>query len=521
MRLAVPVSALLLLSAQIVTAQGPVTAPSSPPPPVPLPPAAPMAPASTTAPLVASELAGQKPREIRFRGNTKISSDELRRLIGTRAGQPIDPAQLERDLSTLEAEYHRRGYTLMRALSPDPLSPDGVLTIPLQEGVVESIQVVGNKKTRRWVILREMETRPGTVYNEKIVRADRQRLANLEIFKDVEVGSAAGSELGQAVVTTKVEEARSAELYTTLGYSSRTGLLGYFYGQEDNLAGTARQVNFRWERFAVTNGSAFQGSFFTPWSPLPKTSLRITGYSTDPYRFVYSTGDIDRRNVRSYEVRTGGGLQLARELTVRNQLLFGFRNDSVSYDALPLDVRIPPGYSTRIGPIHVFSVGFANDTRDLPFNPRRGGVHLATAEFGNVGDGGGSFVRYTLNLRRYSPAGGKRIFANRLILGTSSGAVPLPELFWLGGPDSLRGYDRDRFYGRSMAAVNSELRIPIGAGLQAVGFLDVGHTSGFGGVKPAIGAGLRVVTPIGPLRIDFAVGSDGARSHFTAGYAAF
>ena len=91
--------------------------------------------------------------------------------------------------------------------SPDPLSPDGVLTIPLQEGVVESIQVVGNKKTRRWVILREMETRPGTVYNEKIVRADRQRLANLEIFKDVEVGSAAGSELGQAVVTTKVEEA--------------------------------------------------------------------------------------------------------------------------------------------------------------------------------------------------------------------------------------------------------------------------------------------------------------------------
>src|SRR5947199_8840093 len=187
MRLAVPVSALLLLSAQIVTAQGPVTAPSSLPPPVPLPPAAPMAPASTTPPLVASELAGQKPREIRFRGNTKISSDELRRLIGTRAGQPIDPAQLERDLSTLEAEYHRRGYTLMRALSPDPLSPDGVLTIPLQEGVVQSIEVVGNKKTRRWVVLRQMETHPGEVYNENTVRDDRVRLADLGVFQDVQV----------------------------------------------------------------------------------------------------------------------------------------------------------------------------------------------------------------------------------------------------------------------------------------------------------------------------------------------
>jgi outer membrane protein insertion porin family len=236
---------------------------------------------------------------------------------------------------------------------------------------------------------------------------------------------------------------------------------------------------------------------------------------------VYSTGDIDARNVRSYEVRTGGGLQLARELTVRNHLLFGFRNDSVNYNDLPIDVRIPRGYSTQIGTLRVLSVGFSNDTRDIPFNPRRGGVHVGTIEFGNVGSGGGTYARYTLNLRRYSPAGGKRIFANRLILGTSSGAVPLPELFWLGGPDSLRGYDRDSFYGRSVAALNSELRIPIAAGLQAVGFMDIGHASGSGGIEPAIGAGLRVVTPIGPLRLDFAIGSKGARSHFTAGYVAF
>lgn len=528
MRLAAAVSALLLLSVRIAAAQGPVPGPASPPSPLPLPsggaplpPAAQVPPVSTAPAPVASDLAGQRPREIRFRGNTKISSDELRGLISTKAGQPIDPAQLERDLFRLEDAYHRGGYVLMRALSPNPISPDGILTIPVQEGVVESIGVVGNKKTRRWVILRQMETHPGMVYDENIVRADRQRLANLGIFNDVQVGSAAGLELGQAVVTAKVEEARSAELATTLGYSSRTGLLGYFYGEENNLAGTARQVNFRWERYPITNGSAFQGGFFSPWSPLPKTALAITGYSTSPYHFVYSTGDIDARNVRSYEVRTGGGLQLARELTVRNHLLFGFRDDSVSYDNLPIDVRIPPGYPTQIGAIRVLSVGFSNDTRDLPFNPRRGGVHVGTIEFGSVGHGGGSYARYILNFRRYSPAGGKRIFATRLILGTSSGAVPLPELFWLGGPDSLRGYDRDSFYGRSMAALNSELRIPIAAGLQAVAFMDVGHASGSGGVKPALGAGLRVVTPIGPLRIDFAVGANGVRSHFTAGYVAF
>ncbi len=318
----------------------------------------------------------------------------------------------------------------------------------------------------------------------------------------------------------KVIEAKTAELATTLGYSSRTGLLGYFYGEEDNLAGTARQINLRWERFAVTNGSAFQGGFFTPWSPIPRTSFRITGYHTSPYRFVYSTGDIDRSNVRSYEIRSGGAVQLARELTVRNQFLLGFRNEAVSFDDLPLGVRIPPGYSTNIGTLRVLSFGLSNDTRDLPFNPRRGGVNVGTVELGH-GNTGANYSRYTLNLRRYFPAGGKKILATRLILGTSSGSVPLPELFWLGGPDSLRGYDRDQFYGRRMAASSTELRIPVGTGLEAVGLLDMGYASGTGGLHPAVGVGLRVVTPIGPLRIDFAVGTKGARSHFTAGYVAF
>jgi outer membrane protein insertion porin family len=113
------------------------------------------------------------------------------------------------------------------------------------------------------------------------------------------------------------------------------------------------------------------------------------------------------------------------------------------------------------------------------------------------------------------------VLANRLLLGTSSGDVPLPELFWLGGPDTLRGYDRDSFYGRSAEALTSELRIPIGTGMQAVGFVDAGHASGNGGLKGSIGVGFRVVTPIGPLRFDFAVGADGGRTHFTAGHGAF
>src|SRR5260370_26408922 len=115
MRLAAPVGALLLLSVRTATAQGPTTAPTSPPPPVPvpsgaapLPPAPQIPPTSITPPPIASELAGKRPREVRFRGNTRLSSTELRGFIGTRAGEPIDPAQPDRDLPTLQQQDHRR-----------------------------------------------------------------------------------------------------------------------------------------------------------------------------------------------------------------------------------------------------------------------------------------------------------------------------------------------------------------------------------------------------------------------------
>src|SRR5437660_1615470 len=135
MRLTASVGALLLVSSPVVLAPE-AGAPASQAPPTTAPSAKPetrtVAPAPVRPAPVASELAGQVPREVRFRGNTQIPSEELRRLMSTRPGQPIDPAQLEKDLTALEEEYHRRGFIVMRALSPDPLTPDGVLTIPFQ-----------------------------------------------------------------------------------------------------------------------------------------------------------------------------------------------------------------------------------------------------------------------------------------------------------------------------------------------------------------------------------------------------
>jgi outer membrane protein insertion porin family len=130
------------------------------------------------------------------------------------------------------------------------------------------------------------------------------------------------------------------------------------------------------------------------------------------------------------------------------------------------------------------------------------------------------------------------VVATRLMLGVSSGRLPFFEQFFLGGADSMRGYLEDRFWGSRMLLFSSELRVPLASSIAGVAFLDVGDAwnslSEFQFSDPALqtrfeqhkgfnprtglGIGLRVVTPIGPLRLDYAFGREGSRTHFSIGH---
>ncbi len=93
----------------------------------------------------------------------------------------------------------------------------------------------------------------------------------------------------------------------------------------------------------------------------------------------------------------------------------------------------------------------------------------------------------------------------------------------MGGARSLRGYEQDRFRGESVALFNAEYRYGLSKSLTLVGFMDAGDA--FGGVfrtevpgfdigandqnlnvHVGVGFGIRAITPMGPLRLDFGFG---------------
>jgi outer membrane protein insertion porin family len=108
--------------------------------------------------------------------------------------------------------------------------------------------------------------------------------------------------------------------------------------------------------------------------------------------------------------------------------------------------------------------------------------------------------------------------------------LPASERFFAGGDTSVRGYALDRLGtpetidrngfprgGNAVMILNAELRVPIAGGLGAVGFMDAGNVfnrvSDFdlGQMKPTAGLGLRYLSPIGPLRVDFGFKLDRGR----------
>jgi outer membrane protein insertion porin family len=498
-------------------------------------------------------------KEIRITGNRVIPTEAIRAVLGTKEGEVLNSTVLEQDLERIKRLYQEKGYvgnvTEELALG---FEESGVLTIPISELTVEAIKVVGNRKTKTPVITRELQMKPGQVYNVNDLRKDYARLERLQLFETIEPAPAVGSEPGKVVVTWTVKERRTGQVSVGLGYSARERLVGRAELSETNFRGWGQGVNLQWEIGGLAGRNSVEFGFFEPWLDRRHTSLSLNLYDKAVYRFstdLFRSGTADDDG-RYFERRRGGAVTLGRPLSDVTRLSLGFRFDDVRTENLQ---SVDPEFPRQDGTVTSGTLRGVRDTRDYATNPTGGGLSTAWSEIGyaNLTEasteafGSSTFGKYVLDLRRYiglkphratNPAERQReripVVATRLMLGLSSGRLPFFEQFFLGGADSLRGYLEDRFWGSRMLLFSAELRVPLASSIAGVVFADVGDAwnslsefqfsdptlqtrfeqhEGFN-PRAGIGLGIRVVTPIGPLRLDYAFGREGSRTHFSIGH---
>lgn len=479
--------------------------------------------------------------EVRFNGNTKLTSATLLTVIKSKPGEVLNRDQVTQDAVAIKQAYARDGYTLVEVTDIN-ITPEGRLEFQIFEPILSEIRIEGRRKTRDIVIRRQLKVRAGDVYNENAIRQTLQNLERLQIFQEVTAVPEPGLTPGTLILVINIKERRTGTAALGVGQSSTQGIIGFVDVADTNLFGSGQRLSMRVQ---VGAENSYEFAYANPWIDPKPTSFSVNLYN----RSILREAVLPTQTVDYDEKRTGGNVSFGRPLSTYTQGFVTLRADKVRGTNFPstLDPALKTKLERQFGPSDVRSITVSSvrDTRLDLLYPTNGSFGSLATEF--AGFGGERFMKFTGDARRYwavhqptrtvkgsvGPTAETRkplpwVIASRLMAGTTSGTPPFLDQFLVGGADTLRGYSQDRFPGKAMVLWNNELRIPLTDTLQIVGFVDAGDAWGgefaneFGDAKFKLhygyGAGVRVVTPIGPLRLDYGLNEDGGHEfHFGVG----
>lgn len=457
-------------------------------------------------------------------GSSIYSDNLLKRLLGLENNQVINSRRLSEGMRAIEAAYNRDGYILAR-VSDVNMQPDGSLKIVINEGIIEGFVIKGLKKTKDFVILRELRLYEGEPFNVNDGRKSMQRVYNLGFFEDVNIKLNPGRTPNGVEVEISVVETSTGTFGIGAGYSESDGLVGMLMIGDRNLRGRGDRLNFRWE-FGGADNKNYDISFYRPW-----LDSRATGIGINLYDITHEYQELDDDgNDKAYYDRRRKGIELTLSRPandfITNSIMFKHRNDIYGgevegeepqwYRDNPWD--IPSNFGTT----RSVTLARTLDTRDNIYNPSRGNYAQLSGEFAGWMGGDFDFNKFMLEGRTYHPIGMNKVLAFRGVVGYATGTMPLSQRFSLGGDNYLRGYKDDRFYGYKLLSGTAEYRFPLTKNFQGVLFTDAGYAwpkgenFNLGDIEYGYGFGVRINSPLGPIRLDYAYG-DKWRIHFSFG----
>lgn len=479
-------------------------------------------------------------------GSTVLNKKNAEALFTMDTDKIANLREINTSVQKLEEEYRSNGYILARVTDVH-MEQDGTLKVTVNEGIVEDFKVKGNVKTKDYVITREMKLKKGEPFNAKDARRSMQRIYNLGYFEDVNIKLNPGREPNSVEVEITVVEMNTGTFGIGAGYSNADGFVGMVSVGDKNFRGTGDKINIRWE-FGGEDNKNYDFSYTRPWLDDKETSATINLYDITN---EYADYDINGDEIARYDKkRRGQELTLSRKtdnefisnyITLKNRDDIykgeadgyegdkdqyyepGFENNKDKYeDWMPKDYK--ERRAENFGVTRSITLGRIFDSRDNIYDPHEGKRIGYSLEWAGLG-GDFDFTKVTADYRYYYRGGGETVWALNLGAGYAHGDMPLSQRFSMGGSETLRGYEDDQFRGNSMLKATLEYRFPIVKKVQGVLFTDNGyawdkrHEDEFdlGLLKNSYGVGLRINSPLGPVKLDYGYGDDGGKFHFSFG----
>ncbi len=494
-------------------------------------------------------------------GNRFFSTEDLRRLYpfgrrgsgllgaGRRDGERIvfNQERWEAAREQIQTLYANEGYIYAQIGAPATrrTTADGRQVVDLrwqiverQPAIVNKIMIRGNTVTHEDVIRRAIVMVPGDVLRQDALIRSYQNISNLGFFEQplpVPRNEPANQQ-GDVNLIFDVTERHTGNINFGASVGQGTGLGGFIGLDEPNLFGQGKRVSLQWQF-----GRNINNINLSYTDPAIRGSLISGTVSLHSSRLRYTVADLGRITSRGGSLQFGFPFRRSRF----TRLLIGYSIEQSDFDSPTLS-------STFFCDGCVLSsanLTLVRDTRiDLPF-ATGGALHRFTiAQGGGLLGGSGNFRRATFEGRWYAPLvsfGGADPLSSpiRIVLGLSSQAGFLwgdagphfRQLFSMGGTQfgiPLRGYEEFSItplgydpaarlnrasafaFGGSYFLLTGEVGLRVSQAIYLSTFLDAGNVwqtpQQFSPTRLFRGAGIGVslVTPLGPIGLDYAYGFD-------------
>ncbi|MEF8941433.1 MAG: outer membrane protein assembly factor BamA [Desulfohalobiaceae bacterium] len=459
--------------------------------------------------------------EIGFQGDLILSEEELMDKIRiddmARNDAYFDRSVLREDTRGLEEFYQKYGYAFAQA---DPRlnknrqnrTIDVTYSVSKERKVyIDRVRITGNTKTRDRIIRRNLAISGGDLFDSDKISRSKQNLQRLDYFKSVEIDTIPGREPGEMDLQVQVQDKPTGSFSLGAGYSTVNKL--FFTGkvQERNFLGRGYNLSFQGS-FSSTQ-TQYQVSF---WNPrLYDSSL---GLGFDAYN--------SRREYDDYKLeRTGGKAKFAYTIGDHTRLFWNYNLEE--YRVYDIDSTASDAIQDIDGTnwSSAANVSAVRDTTNRRLYPTRGSKNTLTVEYsGGPLGGDDNFVKPSYELTMYQSLVADFVFSwhgkYAHLFENTSEPVPDFERFYLGGINTVRGYDYQdiaseddagkKVGGYKQFYTNTEISYPLikDMGLQFLVFFDAGNVWNKDehpddNLYKSVGAGIRWNSPMGPLRLEY------------------
>lgn len=457
--------------------------------------------------------------DIVFRNAGQYAMHEFERQMRVQRGQVLNLVDLVEDLRSLHPwvveKYGRFAY-----VTNLEVDTQGVIMVELTEARLKDIQIVGNEKTKDFVIERELTFKPGDVVDLNEIDRSLRRVLMLGFFDEISREFSQEEDPSETVLTISLKERKTGSATFGVAYSKGDGLVGFVEAADDNFLGRGQRIKASLELGREMQNYEF--GFYEPYIDAGGTSLGFNLYrhNSKVKKDIATEEQPDLKPLTGRKSTTGGSVTLGRPFTefTRGRLTLTAENNIYTQNLAEGEEKHKEWYDDYSSRIIGFGVN--TDTTDHPFYPTEGYRNDVYLEMGLKLLGGDSqFAKLSLSHSRYFELfDGGYVFAVRGLGGrTLSGTLEENEEFKIGGANTLRGYSYggdDSLRGDNMLVLNAEFRFPIVERITGVVFTDWGRawdqseTFTLGDLKNSFGVGVRLDTPLGLLRLDYGFGKD-------------